>query len=614
MKMTPLEMALTVAQKYPVFAVRADKSPATQNGFKAASRDPEEIKRQFSLPGAALVGVPTGSVSGLFVIDCDPAGADWLDCERLVLPKTREHTTRRGVHLLFKMPTEPFGCSTSKLAPGVDVRADGGFIVWWPAAGLPFKSGDLAAVPGNYLAALRHTTVEGTAADVMSPAHKAKTHVTAEGASALLDMVDPDCSYDDWRAIGMGLQHEFGDEGLALWLGWSAKGKKYPGDTELETKWDSFGRYDGPPVTLRYLIKLAKGQSAEAKAVAAPIEARSSPFRIVRAVELALQKPPGWIIRNLLPRADLGMLFAAGGSGKTFFALDVAMHIAGGVQWRNRQTEKGRVLYICAEGAGGFGTRVNAGMQGNPNLAAAMADPSTVFEVLTGAPNFLDDKTVDRLVEQAKLLGGFDFVVVDTVAQVTPGGNENTGEDMGRLIGNCRKFNTAFGAFVWLLHHPGKDATKGARGWSGVFGALDVELEITRAGDDRIVKVTKQKDGVEGEQFGFRLETQTVEGVVDDGMPAVSCRVEPLADLPKNDKPRRKDGPVEALILKHAADCAGVTGGPFSVEVLYRAVREEMTYDPEGRDQRRARFNTAVERLGNEARLTLKGELVELIL
>ena len=49
-----------------------------------------------------------------------------------------------------------------------------------------------------------------------------------------------------------------------------------------------------------------------------------------------------------------------------------------------------------------------------------------------------------------------------------------------------------------LVHHSGKDASKGARGWSGLRGAADVELEVWRIGDARALKVTKQKDGDEG--------------------------------------------------------------------------------------------------------------------
>ena len=78
------------------------------------------------------------------------------------------------------------------------------------------------------------------------------------------------------------------------------------------------------------------------------------------------------------------------------------------------------------------------------------------------------------------------------------------------------------------MHHSGKDETKGARGWSGIKGALDTELEVTRAEDDRVLSVTKQKDGEEGQEYGFRLLEVPLWGEEDeDGDPITSCVVEP---------------------------------------------------------------------------------------
>ena len=85
----------------------------------------------------ALVGVPTGSASGLVVIDVDPDGIDFLLGPYGELLETgRRHKTPRGFHYLFRAPTDrSIRSSISKLAKGVDVRGDGGYIIWWPAHG-----------------------------------------------------------------------------------------------------------------------------------------------------------------------------------------------------------------------------------------------------------------------------------------------------------------------------------------------------------------------------------------------------------------------------------------------------------------------------------------------
>jgi hypothetical protein len=62
------------------------------------------------------------------------------------LPDTRTHRTRSGgLHLFFRH-APGLRNSASRLAPGCDVRADGGYVIWWPAAGLPVLSAAPAAL------------------------------------------------------------------------------------------------------------------------------------------------------------------------------------------------------------------------------------------------------------------------------------------------------------------------------------------------------------------------------------------------------------------------------------------------------------------------------------
>mgnify|MGYP003346413027 CR=1 FL=1 len=121
-----------------------------------------------------------------------------------------------------------------------------------------------------------------------------------------------------------------------------------------------------------------------------------------------------------------------------------------------------------------------------------------------------------------------DVVIVDTWAQTTPGANENSGEDMGKALAHCKGIHRATGAMVMLVHHSGKDASRGARGWSGLRAAADVELEVVRADEARSLTVTKLKDGEDGAEFAFRLES-VVLGLDEDGWLADSDARFPLA-------------------------------------------------------------------------------------
>jgi hypothetical protein len=119
----------------PVFPAGPDKAPLTAQGFKSATTDKETILGWWKTHPKALMAVPTGKQSGLLVIDVDPDGARWYAEHQLELKCRRVHKTPRGHHLLYLMPDADIPCSASKLASGVDVRADGGYVVWWPGHG-----------------------------------------------------------------------------------------------------------------------------------------------------------------------------------------------------------------------------------------------------------------------------------------------------------------------------------------------------------------------------------------------------------------------------------------------------------------------------------------------
>jgi hypothetical protein len=132
----------------PVFPCRntpgnkdTDKTPLNKNGFHDASDNPLKIRDMFARHQGALIGVPTGAISGFDILDVDPrnGGLEWYESNKHKLPATRIHRTRSGgIHLLFKH-LAGLRNSTSKIAPGIDVRADGGYVIWWPALGLSVK-------------------------------------------------------------------------------------------------------------------------------------------------------------------------------------------------------------------------------------------------------------------------------------------------------------------------------------------------------------------------------------------------------------------------------------------------------------------------------------------
>jgi hypothetical protein len=120
-----------------------DKKPATRNGFYGATTDPERIRRWWWRD--RLVGVPTGRVTGLAVLDVDPrhGGHLWVEDNarrlhdrRSGVPITRVHRTQSGgQHWLFACDGDELRNSGGTIAPGIDVRANGRYAIWWPAHG-----------------------------------------------------------------------------------------------------------------------------------------------------------------------------------------------------------------------------------------------------------------------------------------------------------------------------------------------------------------------------------------------------------------------------------------------------------------------------------------------
>jgi hypothetical protein len=141
-----LGIALTLACRHevPVFPCGANKRPAIAedqggHGFLDATTDPAAIRALFAkAPHTKLIGMPTGPRSGIDALDIDPRhGGDAWERQNLHRPpETRIHQTGGGGrHRLFRHAHGVARNSAGRIAPGIDIRGDGGYIIWWPAHG-----------------------------------------------------------------------------------------------------------------------------------------------------------------------------------------------------------------------------------------------------------------------------------------------------------------------------------------------------------------------------------------------------------------------------------------------------------------------------------------------
>jgi RecA/RadA recombinase len=436
--------------------------------------------------------------------------------------------------------------------------------------------------------------------------------LTPSKMQALLAVLDPSMGREPWLRIGFALHHETegDDTGFELWDEWSSDGDTYPGTEGLRHQWDSFKGGTGKHLTtMRSVIKMAKEAGyrepdnreaviAKAEVMMAELPSKSvGRFGPVPIYDLSLAPPMQWLIKGVLPRAELGVLFGASGSGKTFVALDLAFSVARGNAWRDRRTARGRVVIIAAEGAGGIGKRGEAYARYHEFDLRGID-----LHVIPAAPNFLDNDDISEVMAEIGNIGPVDLVIIDTFAQVTPGANENTSEDIGRALANLKLLYGVTNAMNLVVAHAGKDLSKGVRGWSGLKAAADVQIEVLRhENGDREIIIEKMKDGEDGIRWGFKLEVVEV-GIDYDGDIITSCVAVPTELQAKVEQERiglKRRGRVENHVLE-IMTLFGEQSIVGAVELIDRAVAALQPPEDGKRDTRRQSVTRAIQALSKE--------------
>lgn len=246
----------------------------------------------------------------------------------------------------------------------------------------------------------------------------------------------------------------------------------------------------------------------------APVDAISR-YRLLTDDDLRKLSPLQWRIKDVLPSHGLAVMFGPSGSGKSFLVLDMLQSLAFGHDWFGRRVKRCSVTYIALEGEAGLAGRVDAYRQHHgstsPNIRY-MVEPFRLLEA--------DD--INELVQAIKAAGTGDVVVLDTLSRAASGSDENDSSAMGNIVAASKILQELIGGLVLLIHHTGKDASKGMRGHSLLHAALDCAIEVKRSGDHREWLVAKSKDGEDGASHPFMLEVVPLRSD-SDGDAITSC-------------------------------------------------------------------------------------------
>jgi hypothetical protein len=263
-------------------------------------------------------------------------------------------------------------------------------------------------------------------------------------------------------------------------------------------------------------------------------------------------EPVNWLIQGVIPQRSFVALYAPPASFKSFIALDIAECIATGRAFLNNEIAKtGAVLYIAGEGHGGIGTRIKA-LKTHHNTPEG-AQVYFLRRQVNLRSSQSDIKALIQAIDDLKAIHdiNFEMIIIDTLARAFGGGNENASEDMGAFITAAGAIQGKYECSLLVVHHAGKDATKGLRGHSSLLGAVDTELEIIRIEGAQppkgILHISKQKDGEDGQRIGFKMVEVTTgsSGVIDfEGTSslAVEADEEMDTDRPNQATPPNRTG------------------------------------------------------------------------
>lgn len=234
-------------------------------------------------------------------------------------------------------------------------------------------------------------------------------------------------------------------------------------------------------------------------------------------------------VEGLLTEACLAVVYGDSNVGKSFWAIDLGLHVASGRGWNHREVTQGIVIYIALEGGKMTQNRIISARD-HLDLPtdipfALVTDPIDLRTPMTDAERLVNT-VLQAISERAAANLPVQLVIIDTMSRALNGGNEGA-EDMSALLANVDHVRRKTGVAILFVAHCGKDATKGIRGWSGIRAAIDVEIEISRPDSSPgfVAQVTKERDLPSGDCFSFTLDVVDL-GSDQRGKTVTTCVVQ----------------------------------------------------------------------------------------
>lgn len=554
-------------------------------GFKEASDEGDTTRHRWSLYPDANIGIATGG--GLVVIDLDVKnGKNGIRelCDRLGVAEAEllaetiaVSTPTGGLHFYYKSGAGY--ASGVGVLPGIDVRAAGGYVVgpgsvignrayrlksdvvlaelredlswilgsprpWEPTALLPSPivwDQPTALESGRAYIQHRVPAEEGNGGDTW----------TYKTACTLRDRgISQDAAFELLTA-----PYRLAKEDTAK--SWNERCSPPWSHSELQRKIENAYRYArGCAGSFGTGALLDSGDAADPTGEEPPEAPPSHRFRPKNESEQDQEPDVEWLVPGVLPQEALVLFYGPENSFKSFIALDLMLSAAAGQPWAGDDSDSMHrafpiakaltTLYIAGEGARGIEKQRRPAWRKHYGITRPLP-----FYTIGDMPRFACHEEMDALISSIESAGiRPDIIVVDTAARAMLGLDENSAKDSSMFVASCDRLKRHFGATILVVHHSGKDGSKGARGSSNLPASFDTRFLVRAHGTARTVSITneKQKDAEAwAEPIWFEGRTVIFGATGKDHSSLVFRRIAPRATQSELEAEKRIRAVEEAL-------------------------------------------------------------------
>lgn len=568
----------------------AEKAPYTTFGLKDATRSSRIIDIWFNeRHPAAVIGIPTGEKLGGWVLDLDRHGDrdghKWLAEQEAIhgpLPETaRASTANGGTHIIFKHVDGVR--NRAAIAPGVDTRGDGGYIVgpgsvmadgrryewinhdgdgmpcfadapaWLIDLVITKAAPAVEARPREYTYQPEDTGAARYAARAMDmELTKLSTSPKGQRGQQLFASA---CSIGELVAGGHLSRSEaeaglidaaqanglVATDGERKCLDKIKRGLDKTANSPRQIPDRTHDNDNGSdPAAVAAFVERAKAKeaaktaapaAADPAAVSEPTQPKKRErFELTWFDEIEEGKPKETILKGWLGVGEFTTISGLPGTGKSVIVTDIACHIAAGMDWHGKRVKQGLVVYVAAERKKLTERRMMAFRQHHDVHDVPLL---VVGGRLDFTKDLKDARDLITAIREAETITGLPcvWVIIDTLTRVFGGGDQNASKDMTRFVQSCDEILTETKAHVTAIHHSAWSGERG-KGAIDLDGAVDASFMVKKDGAKHRLVCDGTNDGEDGDVLAFTMKSVQI-GVDEDGEATTAPVVVPA----ETDKP-----------------------------------------------------------------------------